>query len=124
MCVKKDFERPKDDFRSARQTRAVMATATLNVEIAAVMVPAFAHRMAGEDTFGTPRRQNEDAGGEKVTMWAFMLTWMNTSLFYFRWSGRKHWNCVESSPRKDSALVVACMHVFHSINVDSVNGHK
>jgi hypothetical protein len=50
-----------------------MATATLNVNIAAVMIPAFAHRMAGEGPFGTPRRQNVDAGGEKVTMWALML---------------------------------------------------
>jgi hypothetical protein len=96
-----------------------MATATLNVEIAAVMVPTFAHRMAGEGTFGTPWRQNVDAGGEKVTMWAFM----NTSLFYFGWSERKHWSCVEFSPRKDSTLVVTCMHAYHSIDVDSVNEH-
>jgi hypothetical protein len=60
-----------------------MATATLIVEIAAVMVSVFVHRMDGERTFGTPRRKNVDAGGEKVTRWAFLLTWMNTSIFYF-----------------------------------------
>jgi hypothetical protein len=82
-CITKESERPKDDFRSARHTKAFMATATLTVEIAAVMVSVFVHRVDGEGTFGTPRRQNVDVSGEKVTRWAFLLTWMNTSLLYF-----------------------------------------
>jgi hypothetical protein len=73
-CITKEYERPKGDFRSVRQAGALMATATLIVKIAAVMVPVFLHRMNGEVTFGTPRRHNVDAGGEKVAMWAFLMT--------------------------------------------------
>jgi hypothetical protein len=69
----------QDDFRSAGQTEALLTTATLIVEIAAVMSPLLVHLMDGDGTFGTPRRQNGDVGEKKVTMWPVSLTWMNTS---------------------------------------------
>jgi hypothetical protein len=102
----------------------LLATATLLIEIVVVMGPAFVQLMDGECTFGASRRQKMDAGGEKVTMWAVSLTWMNTSSLLLLMIKTKVLDRVHSSPRQDSAFVVTCMRVCHSIDVDSVNEHK